>query len=136
MRIDNKNREALLDLPIRDSRVEELSYDYEQRQIMFSCKNFFSQKRYVFSFHNVIFSSMQSCSIHYGTVRIFGVCLSESCTELLKLTGFKSSNPDWYKGSYLDRGIEYLPIKFQINDSDILTIICQSLDVHEESLDI
>ncbi len=136
MRIDQCNKQALYDLPIHDSQVEKVYYDYGHRQILFSCRNYFSQKRVLFTFHNVIFSSMNNCCFPYGTARIYEVYLQENSAEFNKLMSFKDTKPDWYQGSFLDRGIEYLPVQFRMNIKDALIIICQSIDVHEESLDI
>ncbi len=134
MRIDYRNKEEIDKLYLHDSEFEGFCYDYEKRQITLSCDNYFKEfrKRTVFTFHNVIFYSIQSCEFWGKCFRIYEIYLQDDSTEMDQL--LKSKLAGDYKHSYLDKGVEYLPIEIGIISGDILVIICESVDVHEEEL--
>ena len=132
MRIDYSNKEEINKLYLHDSEFVGFCYNQEKRQISFSCDNIFVKKKNIFTFHNVIFYSIQSCQFWGGSFNIYDIYLQDNSTEMDQL--LKSKLAGDYKHSYLDKGVEYLPIEIGIISGDILVIICESVDVHEEEL--
>ena len=136
MRIDFTNRKEIDKLYIHDSFFEGYVYNYYKRQINFSCNNSYLKKKFIFTFNNVIFSSMQSCLFWLGGNSILVVYLDENNDELKHLIEIQNSKPDLYDGSCLSESTDYLPVVFEINSGDVLLIICESLDIIEEEFNV
>ena len=136
MRFDFRNKEKVNDLYIHDSTFEGYSYDYGKRQINLSCKNFFIKKFFRFTFNNVIYSGLQSCTFWgYGN-RILVIYLEDDLPEMERLMEIQNARPEIHAGSCLDDGTQYISVKFEINSGDTLLIICESMECEEEKLEV
>lgn len=132
MRIDHNNKQEVNDMYIHDSKFTGYLYDYDKRQISFSCNNIFLKKKFSFLFQNVIFCEIQSCSFWHGGDSILVISLVDNPPQLKQLMKIQSENQELYKDSYLDKEISYLSVQFEMNSGDILLIICESFDWREE----
>jgi hypothetical protein len=127
-KIDYNNKNEINNLRVHDSEFNGLCYNYKKRQISFSCKNSFFNEDFEFIFNNVIFCSMQSCSFWHGGNNILNIYLEENSAHMKQLIEIQNSDMDLYDGSYLSKGIIYLPIEMEINSGDKLLIICESIN--------
>ncbi len=134
MKFDFKNKDKIENLYIHDSIFNGFYYDYEKRQIKFSCKNYFLQKMFYFVFNNVILCNIQSCSFWHGGNNILEIYLKSDNLQMEQLMKTQNSNQELYSGSYLDKGIIYFSVEMQMNSGDTILIICEAIDVLEENL--
>lgn len=132
MIINCRNSKIIDNIYIHDSIFSGFSYNYKSREIFLECEQRYLNKRFRFLFHNVILCNMQSCSFWHGGNSILDISLEESSSQMNELIEIQNQHKELYKGSYLDQGISYLQIKFEINSGDILFIICESFDLEEE----
>ena len=132
MKINFENKNELNKLYIHDSEFFGYCYNYSKRQISFLCDDLYYRKRTQLIFSNVILSNLQSCSFWHSGSSILYVNLEENPSQLQELMEIQKEKQDIYEGSYLDRGIKYLPIVFQLNSGDTLLIICETMEWTEE----
>ena len=133
-KINHNNKQEVDDMYIHDSKFTGYLYDYDKRQISFSCNNIFLKKEFSFLFQNVILCEMQSCSFWHGGDSILVISLVDNPPQLKQLMKVQSENQELYRDSYLDKGISYLSVQFEMNSGDTLLIICESFDWREEDL--
>ena len=136
MRFNYQNQEKVNDLYIHDSDFEGFCYDYDKRQIKLSCKNLFLEKIFHFTFDNVIYSGLQSCTFWHGGNSIYDIYLEDNLPEMDRLMEIQNANSEMYAGSRLDDGTNYIPVKFEINSGDTLLIICEAMECEEEKLKV
>lgn len=145
MNINYTNRDEINRLYLHDSIFCGFTYDYEKRQIEFSCKGFELKKRenlqsetddtdmlpriYNFQFNNIVLCDMQSCVFWGKSSRIYGVWVEEQSPKFDELMEIQKANAENYQGSYLDKEIKYFAFILQMISGDILTIVCESVDV-------
>lgn len=120
---------------LHDAIFEGYNYDYDKREISFSCKYYEVNKIYNFNFHNVIYSKLQSCSFWHGGNSVYDIYCTETPDEFTNLIhDVQTNEPVNFEYSFLDRGINYITIKIMINSGDALLIICESVEVSESEL--
>ena len=134
MNINFANKNEINNIYVHDSIYEGFTYTYNQRTIEMNCKNFYLHKEFHFQFNNVIFCEMQSCSFWRGGNYILNISLEENSQQLNDLLKLQSQHKDLYKGSYLDREINYLSIRVEINSGDTMLIICENVDFVENDM--
>ncbi len=132
MIICNENKSIIDSLYIHDSVFTGFDYDYTNRKIHFKCENSY-YKRFDFKFHNVILCDMQSCSFWHGGNAILDMFIEDTTPQMDELLKIQKEHQELYEDSYLDRGILYLQIKFQMNSGDVLLVICEYLEFDEET---
>lgn len=129
------NREAVNELYIHDSEFTGYTYTYDisrdAHEILLSCKNYFLQKVFSFTFHRVVYHEMQGCSFWYKGDSIQRVYLGNKKLHELQLPNVNDAqddpNPCWdYE--------EYLHVILYTNGGDVLSIFCESFDFREEPL--
>lgn len=127
------NRYEINDLYVHDSLFKGYSYDYQKRQITFSCENHYLKKSFNFEFSNVIFSKLQSCCFWGANCfYIYDIELKENTDDFKQLMNIKNIKPDWFKHSYLDKNnIKYITVEILLNSGDTLLIICESVNLTE-----
>lgn len=136
MHINYYNKSEFNKINSHDSEFTGYLYDYDKRQIKIWFNNHFLKKILYFEFNNVIFCEMQSCYFWGGGNSIYTISLVENPEQFNRLIKIQNSNPDLYKRSYLDKGICYITIKLEINSGDVLLIICENVDYHEDDLKV
>ena len=134
MIICNENKSVIDDLYIHDSIFTGFDYDYINRKICFICENPYLNRKFYFEFYNVLLFDMQSCSFWHGGNRILDIFIEKSTPQMNELLEIQKQHQELYEGSYLDRKILYLQIKFQINSGDVLLIICEYIEFKEQNL--
>lgn len=134
MIICNENKNVIDALYIHDSIFTGFDYDYANRKIHFTCENLYLNRKFDFEFYNVLLFDMQSCSFWHGGNRILDMFVEESTPQMNELLEIQKQYQELYEGSYLDRGILYLQIKFQINSGDVLFIICEHIEFKEQNI--
>ena len=136
MRFDFRNKEKVDDLYIHDSDFEGYCYDYDERKITLSCRNLFLKKIFHFTFDNVIYCGLQSCTFWHGGNSIYAVHLEDDLPEMERLMEIQNARPELHASSRINDGTQYIPVKFIINSGDTLLIICESMECEEEKLEV
>lgn len=134
MIICNENKSVIDDLYIHDSIFTGFDYDYINRKICFICENPYLNRKFYFEFYNVLLFDMQSCSFWHGGNRILDIFIEKATPQMNELLEIQKQHQELYEGSYLDRKILYLQIKFQINSGDVLLIICEYIEFKEQNI--
>ena len=134
MRIRFENKNQLNNIHIHDSEFAGYCYDYDKRQVCFSCNNIFDKKVVSFVFENVVLLHLQSCSFWHGGNSILWMSVLDKNEYLEELISQQLANAEKFKSSYLDRGIQYVALEFTIHSGDTLLIICESISYSESSL--
>lgn len=134
MIIYNENKSIIDELYIHDSIFTGFNYDYINRKVYFVCENPYLNKKFDFKFYNVLLLDMQSCSFWHGGNRILDIFIEESTPQMNELFEIQKQYKELYEGSYLDRKILYLQVKFQINSGDVLLIICEYIEFEEQNI--
>ena len=118
---------------IHDSIFTGFIYDYRNRQLDFTCENFYYKVRHTFVFKNVVLINMQSCSFWHSGRNILDMSSKNDSSQLEELIELQNQHQDLFQGSYLDRGIPYIIVEILINSGDTLQIVCESIDYNKES---
>ncbi len=141
-----ENKDEFDKIYLHDAVFEGFNYDYDKREISFSCKqkiNFSGNryrinnvnKIYNFRFQNVIYSKLQSCYFWGGGNSVDCIYCTEVPDDFTKLIKYvKDNEPHCFNLSYVDRGINYMAIELSINSGDVLIIMCESVEVSETDL--
>lgn len=132
MRFTFSNKEQLDKQYIHDSEFEGYNYDYDKRQISFSCIDGFGIKKIYLTFNNVIYSEMQSCQFWDGANSIYAMWSEEKSKRMLELLSVLNENKERYDMNCLTEGINYIEVALQLNSGDKLFIICESVDWTED----
>ena len=128
MKINYINKNEIDNLYLHDSIFYGYQYNYDERIITFSCENKLLNKKFNFTFNNVIFCSMQSCLFWGGGDSIFDICIKENEIEKEQLIKIQNSNKAYHDFSRLSKKGTFFTVELQINSGDTLTIICEDLD--------
>lgn len=132
MIINYSNRQELDKISLHDSLFEGFCYNYEKRQVTFTCKNYHIKKVYTFEFCNVILCNMQSCCFWGKGYNLYDMWLNEKPNELKNLMETQNSKPDLHMHSYLNKGIKYISIEIMVNSGDKLIVICETINFLEK----
>ena len=133
MEFTYKNKEEINGLYIHDSTFMGFSYDYSQRKTTFVCDNFCHKTKFYFEFNNTLLCYFQSCSFWHGGNCILDVSVEEETPQMNELKALQEQKGALYQGSYLDKGIFYLQIKFTLNSGDTFLIVCEKVYFREET---
>ena len=60
------------------------------------------------------------------------VCVEKNSPQMDELNKLQEQHKEIYEGSYLDRGIIYMQVKFLLNSGDTLLVICENIHFREE----
>lgn len=135
MKFTYANRQDLDEQYIHDSEFEGYHYDYDNREIVFSCVDGFGEKRIHLAFHGVIFVEMQACAFWMPWANsICHMWHEENTPQMDRLIDLVNSDREYYDKNYLTEGIDYIQIRIQILSGDTLLIICEDLEWTEEKL--
>lgn len=134
MRISYENIHQLTDIHVHDCLFSGYVYDYENRSVQFTCVDSYEKKAKTFCFQNVVLVQLQSCSFWHGGSNILWMNYDEEHPLLHQLECMQMEKQELFEGSFMDRGIRYLPIEFTINSGDVLVIISESVDYEEKPL--
>lgn len=134
MRFTYENRDQLDKQYIHDSFFEGFYYDYEKRQISFSCMDGLFEKRINLLFDNVIFTEMQSCEFWGPGNSIYAMWHEEDTHQMRHLKDTANLNKGKYDDSFFTDEKKYIQIQIQLNSGDSLLIICESMEWNEKSL--
>lgn len=130
MRFDVKNKNDIKTIPIHDSVLVNVSYDYNKRQFHITCDLPWEEKKALFVMNNVIHCEIQSCSFWHGGNNVMCVYAENSSPRLDELIQIKSDNN--YSLTYLDEGVEYITVIFLLNSGDTIQFICEYFTYFEE----
>ena len=135
MLYNHNNKEEFDKIYLHDAIFKGFNYDYDKREIVFSCKHYYANKIYNFKFYNVIYSKLQSCYFWGGGNNVYDIYCTETPNEFVQLIhDIQSNEPQNFEYSYLDRGITYIAVEIMINSGDALLIMCESVEVSENEL--
>lgn len=122
------NREKIDNLYIHDSEFIGYTYSYDTHQILLTCENYFLKKVFYFTFNNVVYHNMQSCSFWGPGNSILCVYLGDKSLHDIFLPIARGAqndpNPCW-------EFEKYIHIVFEINSGDLLNIFCENVDFQE-----
>lgn len=136
MLINYSNREETDKIYLHDSEFEGFKYDYENRQITMTCKNYYFKKISYFKFNNVIFSRLQSCGFWGFTLRIYAIYVIETPVEFVQeIANVQEERPDWIKSSYIGDGTEFFAVEIKVISGDAFQIVCESIEYTESEFD-
>lgn len=136
MMINYSNRVETDKIYLHDSEFEGFKYDYENRQITMTCKNYYFKKIYDFKFNNVVFNRLQSCGFWGFTFRIYAIYVIEIPDDFIrKIADVQEERPDWIENSYIGDGTEYFAVEIKVISGDALQIVCESLEYTESNFD-
>lgn len=136
MMINYSNREETDKIYLHDSEFEGFKYDYENRQITMTCKNYYFKKIYDFKFNNVVFNRLQSCGFWGFTFRIYAIYVIEIPDDFIReIADVQEERPDWIENSYIGDGTEYFAVEIKVISGDALQIVCESLEYTESEFD-
>ena len=134
--INYSNREETDKIYLHDSEFEGFKYDYENRQITMTCKNYYFKKIYDFKFNNVVFNRLQSCGFWGFTFRIYAIYVIEIPDDFIReIADVQEERPDWIENSYIGDGTEYFAVEIKVISGDALQIVCESLEYTESNFD-
>lgn len=128
MKINYINKNEIDNLYLHDSIFYGYQYNYDERIITFSCENKLLNKKFNFTFNNVIFCSMQGCLFWGGGDSIYDIYIKENEIEKEQLIKIQNSNKAYHDFSRLSKKGPFFTVELQINSGDTLTIICEDLD--------
>lgn len=135
MLYNHNNKEEFDKIYLHDAIFEGFNYDYDKREICFTCKHYDTNKIYNFKFHNVIYSKLQSCSFWNGGNSVYDIYSTEMPDEFTQLIQDIQNNAAInFEVSYLNRGITYIAIETTINSGDTLLIVCENVEVSKSEL--
>ena len=127
--ISLSNKKDIEKINVHDSVFSGYVYDYDNKQIRFSCSNNYPLNQcFNFCFYNVIFVEVQGCSFWHGGNNILGIFIEETSAQLDQLYQLQKAKKDLYAGSYLDKGITYITVEIQLNSGDTILIICEKIE--------
>ena len=133
MRITCANKQQLDEVYIHDALFDGFSYDYERRTIRMVCSKPWEYWRVSLCFENVIFFSHQSCDFWGRGGNVMWLSVVENPEALQKLLAKQAEDPNLYQHSWLDRGIDYLALELVTNSGSELLVICEALEMLEET---
>ena len=133
MYITYENKKQVDDIYVHDSTFTGFLYNYEDREIVLSCKNIYLKKELHFVFSNVVHVNLQSCSFWHGGDSIYALYLGDASVQEQILRAYGENN-NWLEGSYLDEGISFILVVIQINSGDVLEILCEGIEYIEYAL--
>ena len=128
----HQNEDLINDLYIHDSTFDGFFYNYTKRQIDLVCNNTLRKVRFHFQFNNTLSCYLQSCSFWHGGNSVMDVCVEKNSPQMDELNKLQEQHKEIYEGSYLDRGIIYMQVKFLLNSGDTLLVICENIHFREE----
>lgn len=134
MEIDFHNKHIIDEIRIHDSEFTGYVFDYNKRNVTFSCQNIFTRKRLLFEFQNVIIIHSQSCNFWNGGSSIMWMDLIDENEYYHQMISLQSQNAIRFRGSQLDKHIPYISVQFTINSGDTLLITCERIICNSESI--
>lgn len=131
MRINYSNKEVLDEQYMHDSEFTGFSYEYDTRQIRFSCENWYMKKISHLLFKNVAYCESQSCGFWGKDIkRIYWVSVDDSPEAMERLRKLQEEKKDRFP-SFIESG-QFLQVLIELISGDTLLIICEELEFEEE----
>lgn len=139
LRFTIENQEKLNEIYFHDSLFFDYAYSYGERTINLTCTNDYIKKEYALQFKNVVYHEMIGCGF-WGSDNCYIHWAGYSpCEDVFaKLSQLQAkSDEEAKKSSYLPKskwnaGIQYVPMLFEFNSGDTLTIVAEEIIVEIE----
>ncbi len=126
MIINKQNEDAINDIYVHDSYLDDMYFSYEKKVLDFSVVNYYTNTKVFFKFNNVFYYEITACDLWGASNRINGMGIEEvnSCI----LSNIKASPKQRIK-----KADELINIVFEMVSGDLMSITCQYVELFEDT---